>query len=67
MGWMQPFQHTNGNFYRWSVDRKTSGRPLAAQVWRNGGWARVRNIDTLDGVWNVANGLPFEHNHRKGQ
>lgn len=61
------YTHSNGKRYRYSKEKRVSGRPK--HVFLNVGstddkWVIVRNIDTLDSIWNVAEGLPWDHNSR---
>lgn len=60
MGWRM-FQ-IDVRLYRYSAERRPSGRPVLAQF-RNthGEWRDVRNIDVLDGIWRIADGLPARH------
>lgn len=62
--------HSNGKRYRYSTERKPSGRPAYVNLdvgSTDEKWVVVRNVDTLDGIWNVSNGLPFDHDHLRGQ
>jgi len=60
MGWVE-YTHIDGQRYRYSVERRFSGSPVAMERLKEPEWRPVRNMDVKDSLWSVSLGLDWEH------